>query len=491
MIPTIAILTIHAVASVLLAAFGFHRLALARAHRRIVQRRTPVIPVTSPSLPRVTVQIPLYNERYVADRAVRAVAALSYPRDRLDIQVLDDSTDETTDRVAAVVRELRAQGIDIRHITRTRRVGFKAGALACGLTAARGEFIAVFDADFVPHPDFLLRIVPEFRDPRVGMVQARWGHLNRDTSLLTRAQALQLDAHFTLEHGVRADHGFFFNFNGTAGIWRRSTIEDAGGWQADTLTEDLDLSYRAQLAGWRFVYRDDVEVPAELPVEVSAYRVQQQRWAQGGIQTARKILPRVLRADLPPAVKRAAAWHLLIHLSYPLLVLVTLTGFAGSLLAGTSAMRWVLAVDGALLGFAMASLSVFYGTATATRSGTRWWRRLALVPVVMIVGAGISFSQSLAVLRGLIDRPTPFRRTPKYRVRHRRDRTWRRASYRVPIGASAPLELGIGLSLLGAAAVEAWQLRVVPSGLVLLLAIGLVCVSSGGIYQHLRTRPTS
>ena len=256
------LLIVHGTASVLLALFGLHRLLLALAYRRVAQRQSAPMRKTHPV---VTIQIPLFNERYVAERCIRAAAAIEYPRDALEIQVLDDSDDDTPDRVRAVVEDLTRQGHRITHVQRRTRTGFKAGALAHGLQTARGEYVAIFDADFIPPSDFLLRTMGEFRDPTVGMVQARWGHLNRNMSWLTRAQAVQLDAHFMIEHGVRAHAGLFFNFNGTAGIWRKSAIESAGGWQSDTLTEDLDLSYRAQMVGWRFVYRDDVVVPAEVP----------------------------------------------------------------------------------------------------------------------------------------------------------------------------------------------------------------------------------
>jgi hypothetical protein len=407
--------------------------------------------------PAVTVQLPLYNERYVAARAVRAVASLDYPRSHLEIQVLDDSDDETSERIAGVIEQLRADGVRIHHMRRAHRVGFKAGALAEGLASATGELIAIFDADFVPRPDFLKKVVTDFEDPTVGMVQARWGHLNEEHSLLTRAQALQLDAHFTLEHAVRAARGYFFNFNGTAGVWRRSAIDDAGGWLADTLTEDLDLSYRAQLCGWRFVYRDDVDVPAELPVEMAAYRLQQQRWAQGGAQTARKLLPSILGAQLPGQVKREAAWHLLIHFAYPLLVVVTLAGLVVGLLAENLAVRWVLAVDGTLLTVAMVSLGYFYGMTAWARGGRAWWKRIALVPVIMALGAGISLCPTVAVTKGLSGHQTPFRRTL--------------------------LECLAGIIFLAAGALETLRHNVAPSGLVVLFGVGFLFVGTISLLQ--------
>ena len=437
-------------------------------------------------LPTVTVQLPLYNERYVAQRVILAAAALDYPRDRLEIQVLDDSTDDTTDRVARVVSQLRARGVDIKHLRRESRTGFKAGALANGLSMANGELIAIFDADFIPQPDFLKRIVGEFVDPAVGMVQARWSHINERHSLLTRAQALQLDAHFTVEHGVRAATGLFFNFNGTAGVWRLRAIEDAGGWRADTLTEDLDLSYRAQLRGWRFVYRDDVAAPAELPVEMAAYRQQQQRWAQGGAEAARLLLPRILRANLPRRVKWEAVWHLTSHFAYPLLTLVTIAGLAVGLLANTQAVRWVLAADGVLLTFAMGSLTYFYGVTAQARGGESWRGRLFLVPAIMIIGAGIALEQTVAVARGLAGRRTPFRRTPKYSVAHATDGSWRTAAYRIPSAGPAILECTAGVALLTAGAIEALRSNVLPGGLVLLFGIGFLCVGGVSLLQLTR-----
>lgn len=438
--------------------------------------------------PSVTVQLPLYNERYVAERAIRALAALEYPKDLLEVQVLDDSTDSTSDVVTRVVSELCQRGVHIHHIRRMTRTGFKAGALADGLVTASGDLIAIFDADFIPHPDFLLQIVGEFDTADVGMVQARWSHINEDHSLLTKTQALQLDAHFTLEHGVRAAKGLFFNFNGTAGVWRKEAIRDGGGWQADTLTEDLDLSYRAQLSGWRFVYRDDVAVPAELPVEIAAYRQQQQRWAQGGAQSARKLLPTILRARLPRNVKCEATWHLLTHFAYPLLVLVTLAGLALGLTADSLSARWVLAADGVLLTFAMASLGVFYGV-TAEARGGRWGKRLFLVPAIMILGAGIALSQTLAVIRGLAGRRTPFLRTPKYDIADADDESWRTAAYRLPAAGPAFVEFLAGFAFLAAGALEAIRSDVLPSGLVLLFGVGFICVGGVSLIQAVtRTR---
>jgi cellulose synthase/poly-beta-1,6-N-acetylglucosamine synthase-like glycosyltransferase len=287
---------------IILAIYGWHRYYLVYLYMKYRDMGPTARPFLDPA-PVVTIQLPLYNEMYVADRLIEAVCRIDYPQDRLEIQVLDDSTDETQSIAELAVRRFAAQGIDVKYYHRADRAGYKAGALEAGLKAARGEFIAIFDADFIPPVDFLTRLMPHFANPRVGMVQARWGHINQDYSLLTKIQSILLDGHFVLEHGGRNRSGLFFNFNGTAGIWRRSAIEDAGGWQHDTLTEDLDLSYRAQLRGWQFVFLQDLVAPAEVPVEMNAFKSQQHRWAKGSIQTCRKVLPQLLRSNLPLGVK--------------------------------------------------------------------------------------------------------------------------------------------------------------------------------------------
>src|SRR5215472_7922902 len=307
---------------IVLAVYGWHRYYLVYLYMRNRDKEPKAQPPLDP-LPVVTIQLPLYNEMYVADRLIDAVCRIEYPRDLLEIQVLDDSTDETQGIAELAVRRCSAQGVDVKYYHRRDRVGFKAGALEEGLKAARGEFIAIFDADFIPTVDFLTRLIPHFHDPKVGMVQARWGHINQDYSLLTKIQAILLDGHFVLEHGARNRAGCFFNFNGTAGIWRRTAIDDAGGWQHDTLTEDLDLSYRAQLRGWRFVFVPNVIAPAEVPVDMNAFKSQQHRWAKGSIQTAKKLLPTILRSSLPFAVKREAFFHLTNNMAYLLMVLLS------------------------------------------------------------------------------------------------------------------------------------------------------------------------
>jgi cellulose synthase/poly-beta-1,6-N-acetylglucosamine synthase-like glycosyltransferase len=384
-------------------------------------------------VPTVTVQLPLYNEMYVARRLLDAVCRLDYPRHRLEIQVLDDSTDETVEIMAEAVARYRALGFDVHHLHRSDRVGFKAGALEAGTQRARGELIAVFDADFVPEADFLRRAVPYFADPRVALVQARWDHLNRDYSLLTRVQAILLDGHFVVEQAARHVGGRFFNFNGTAGIWRRAAIPDAGGWQHDTLTEDLDLSYRAQLAGWRFVYLPGLTVPSELPVDVNGFKSQQYRWAKGAIQTARKLLARLLAAELPWRVKAEGFVHLTNNVSYPLMVVLSLLMFPAMVIRRGGSVAAILAIDLPLFMAATVSVVVFYAASQAW-AGRRWWRDLWDVPAVMAVGIGLSVNQTRAVVSGWRHRGGEFVRTPKYRIEggggKKRREAWRGKRYR-------------------------------------------------------------
>ncbi len=398
-----------------LALYGVHRLVLVIAYRRTRDRRAD--PPPEPSCwPFVTVQLPLYNELYVAQRLIDAVCRLDYPRDRLEIQVLDDSTDETSELVAASVERWRHQGVAIHHLQRARREGYKAGALAYGLERAHGELAAVFDADFLPRPDFLRRTVPHLAaDPGLGMVQARWSHLNRHYSLLTRVQAILLDGHFLIEHAARHRSGCFFNFNGTAGVWRRRAIEEASGWQHDTVTEDLDLSYRAQLAGWRFLYLPEVDAPAELPVDVNGFKSQQQRWAKGSVQTGRKLLGRILAAPIPARVKLEAAFHLTNNLSYPLMVVLSALILPAMVLRRGSSQALLLAVDLPLFLAATVSVLAFYGVSqTAPGGGPR--RELAVLPALMGLGIGLAVNNAPAAVAGLAARGGIFHRTPKYAI---------------------------------------------------------------------------
>ena len=386
-----------------LALFALHRLSLvARAARALA----PIAPCDPAALPVITVQLPIFNEQAVAARVIAAACALDWPRDRLEIQVLDDSTDDTRALCAAEVAAWRARGVDIVHLHRTDRVGWKAGALDAGRAVARGTLHAVFDADFVPPPGFLRATAGAFADPRVGMVQARWGHLNADASLLTRLQAMLLDGHFAVEQRGRAGAGACFNFNGTAGVWRAEAVADAGGWHADTLTEDLDLSYRAALAGWRFAYAADVRAPAELPADVAAFKAQQFRWAKGSIECARKLAAPAVRACWPWRHRLEALFHLSHNLPYLLTLIVLITG--GAAIALGDGPAWAPIVHATSAVGTLAVLAAFVVTADGPRAAT-----LVRVPALIALTAGLAVSQSRAIVLGAVGRVTPFERTPK------------------------------------------------------------------------------
>lgn len=409
----------------LLAVFGLHRLYLVALRLRAGGPRE--LRDAPDRWPALTVQLPLYNEAWVAERLLDAVARLDYPRDRLQVQVLDDSDDGSERRLAGIVARLQDRGLRVEHHHRRDRAGYKAGALAEGLRSATGELICVFDADFVPPPDFLRRTVPAFDDPGIGMVQARWGHLNRDHSLLTRLQAVLLDAHFAIEQAARNASGRFFNFNGTAGVWRRAAIEDAGGWQHDTLTEDLDLSYRAQLRGWRFLYLDTPAAPAELPVSIAAFKSQQYRWTRGAVQTARKLLGRVWRSEEALRVKVEASFHMLANVAYPAMVALSLVAPFALAARARADRPWVGEwVDPAILLCATGSVCVFFLVSQA-RVGASTWAAGVRLPALMALGVGMSLNNTLAVVAGLRRSPGEFVRTPKYGVLSAADRWEARA----------------------------------------------------------------
>lgn len=399
----------------LLAVYGFHRSQLVFLFFK-TKNQLPKPQKFFEVLPHVTVQLPMFNERYVATRLIDAIAKIDYPHDKLEIQVLDDSTDDTTEIVAAKIAEVvAATGLDIYLIHRSDRTGFKAGALENGLKHAKGEFIAVFDADFVPLPCIIKKTVHYFSDAKVGMVQARWGHINRRYSMLTRIQSLMLDGHFVVEHAARQRSGRFFNFNGTAGIWRRSAIADAGGWEHDTLTEDMDLSYRAQLKGWQFIYLPDVITPAEIPVEMASFKAQQHRWAKGSIQVAKKMLPTILRSNEPFKVKLEAFFHLTNNLAYPLMILLALLIMPNLLVRTEHGWREVVLIDLPLFFGTTFSIGVFYVVAHKELYGG-FWKALAKVPLLMSLGIGISINNAKAVLEGLFGHETEFVRTAKHGV---------------------------------------------------------------------------
>ncbi|MEO7110120.1 MAG: glycosyltransferase [Polyangiaceae bacterium] len=403
----------------LLSMYGLHRSHLVITvlrHRKVLKARQSVpidMTLTSADLPHVTVQLPLFNEATVAPRLLDHVARIDYPRDRLEIQVLDDSTDETRQLVMAHVARLRENSdLDIVYIHRVDRTGYKAGALDAGLNVAKGEIVAIFDADFLPQPDFLRAIVSDFSDPKVGMVQARWGHMNRNHSLLTRVQALMLDGHHLVENRARAAAGWLFNFSGTGGAWRKEAIISAGGWQHDTLTEDLDLSYRAQMAGWKFIYRETVVTPAELPEDVSAFRAQQYRWAKGTVQTARKLLKRVLTSDLTFAQRAEAFFHFTPHFAYPLMVFLSLLLLPALILMPATNPRAMLLIDLPLCIGTTGSLAMFYAMAELAQ-GRRRRDALLVLPALLALGAGLAPHLTKAVVEGLRSMSGEFVRTPK------------------------------------------------------------------------------
>jgi cellulose synthase/poly-beta-1,6-N-acetylglucosamine synthase-like glycosyltransferase len=369
-----------------LAFYGIHRSALLWTYLRHRRERTaPSVRFLESELPRVTVQLPMFNEMLVAERLIDAAARIDYPRERLEIQVLDDSIDATARVAKARCEALRRAGVDIHYVRRSDRRGYKAGALEEGLRHAKGEFVLVFDADFVPHPSAARDLVHFFADPTVGMVQARWGHLNREHSLLTRCQAMLLDGHFVIEHTARNRSGKFFNFNGTAGMWRRSTIEDAGGWEHDTITEDMDLSYRAQLAGWRFVYLPSVCVPAELPCDMTSFKSQQYRWAKGSVQTARKLLGRIVRAPIAPKVKREAFFHLTNNLAYVFLLVLAALQLPNMVIRRQMENPTLLLLDVPLFWATCGSVGAFYVVAHGDLYGSRW-QAIKRLPAMMALG---------------------------------------------------------------------------------------------------------
>ncbi len=408
-------MTVYTFALVMVSAYGLHRYVIVYLYWKH-RRKAPPEPKRFDELPVVTVQLPMYNEPHVARRIIDKACEIDYPPDRLQIQVLDDSTDETCEIARAAVSEHAAAGVDIEYIHRDCRDGFKAGALENGLRRARGEFVTIFDADFVPAPDILKRSIHYFTDPKVCVVQTRWVHLNRDSSVLTRTQAILLDGHFAIEHVARNRSARFMNFNGTAGTWRRAAIEDAGGWQHDTLTEDLDLSYRAQLRGWRFVFLPDLTAPAELPPEMAAFKAQQFRWTKGGAQTALKMLPKVLLSKLPLKVKIESVFHLTgftLHLYMLMLVVMMYPAMYMKTVPIADGSPWRSAFDVGVFCLATLSASVFY-LASQLELFRDWRTVLKYMPMIMAVGVGLSVSNAKAILEALFGRQSEFVRTPKY-----------------------------------------------------------------------------
>ena len=422
----------------------YHRLNRPKAFKRHDQIKKNFYQKFSPhDWPKITIQLPIFNERYVIERLIKAVCRLEYPKDLLEIQVLDDSTDDTGIIAQSVIKKMADQGFDIVYIHREDRTGFKAGALKEGHKIAKGELVGIFDADFIPEPSFLQEIIPYFKDPNIGMLQTRWGHINSDYSLLTKAQSIGIDGHFAVEQASRAWSGFFMNFNGTAGIWRKKAIEDAGGWQADTLTEDLDLSYRAQLSGWKLNFAPEIVCPAEVPVTINAFKSQQHRWAKGSIQTAKKNLGKLFKSDLSLLIKIQAFLHLTHYMVHPMMLLVVLTSipvlysqwFFNNLTF--PAMIFTLLC---LATFGPSSMYIF-----SQRLLYRDWKsRIKYLPFLICLGTGIAVNNTKAVLEALLNLESGFIRTPKYGINQRKDQ-WKDKRYAIPLTSISILEFFLGL----------------------------------------------
>lgn len=407
------------------------------------QKNKPVLKNKLSKLPRVTIQLPIYNEMYVVRRLIAASCDVDYPRELLDIQVLDDSTDETKVIALDCVKEFKERGFDISYISREERAGFKGGALQNGLKSAKGKFVAVFDADFVPQRDILQKTIHYFADKSVGMVQTRWSYLNRNYSFLTKIQAIMLDGHFVIEHTARNWSGRFFNFNGTAGVWRIEAIITAGGWQNDTLTEDLDLSYRSQMDGWKFIFLKDELSPSEIPVEINGFKSQQHRWAKGSIQTAKKLLPAILKSKLPLKVKIEAFFHLTNNISYLLMLVLSVLIYPSMVARINIGWFKMLVTDVPFLLFATVGISFFY-ICSQREAYTDWKSRIIYLPMLMSLGIGLSVNNSKAVLGAIFNKKTEFKRTPKYSIEEKKDR-WLGKKYRGEINFLVLIELLLGV----------------------------------------------
>ncbi|AXC13180.1 Glycosyltransferase [Acidisarcina polymorpha] len=428
---------------IVLAFYGIHRYQLVYLYYKHKKNAAKEPTSRFTELPFVTVQLPIFNEQFVIDRLIDACCKIDYPTDRLEIQVLDDSTDETVKVASEIVERYRALGHPIVYLHRSNRYGYKAGALDVGLKSAKGEFVAIFDADFVPPADWLMRVIHHFAEPKIGMVQTRWTHLNRDYSILTQIEGILLDGHFVLEHGGRSRAGVFFNFNGTAGMWRRKAIDQAGGWQHDTLTEDTDLSYRAQIAGWKFKYLQDVECPAELPIEMTAFKTQQARWAKGLIQTSKKILPKVWASDQPWRTKLEAFYHLTANLSYPLMVVLSVLLMPAMIIRFYQGWFQMLIIDVPLFMASTLSISSFYLVSQKELYPKTWLKTFLFLPFLMSLGIGLTVTNTKAVLEALFGIKSSFKRTPKYRVEKKGERS-QASKYRKRLGIVPWIELLIG-----------------------------------------------
>ncbi|BCX49431.1 cellulose synthase catalytic subunit A2 [Haloferula helveola] len=430
-----------------LSGYGMHRLAIVYLYLKHA-RKQPQPTKRFEAPPLVTVQLPVFNELHVVDRLLDSVANLDYPQDQLQIQVLDDSTDETTEICRAGVERLKARGFDAELIHRTDRTGFKAGALENGTRFAKGEYLFILDADFVPNPDVLRKTIDYFADDRIGMIQTRWGHLNRTFNLLTRIQAMFLDGHLELEQTARNRSGRFFTFNGTAGIWRKSCIADAGGWEHDTLTEDMDLSYRAQLKGWRFIFLNQVETPAELPVDMDGFKSQQHRWTKGSIQVCKKVLPAIWRSKVPFVVKMEATAHLTSNFAYLMLICLCFLIYPNQHAAPDFGPLTYYIVNVPIFFFASVSVILFYLTSQKALRPDSWWKEIPYLPLLLALGIGMSINNAKAVLEAIFNHQSAFVRTPKYGIDQKRKTDWKKSSYKAMKTLTPVVELLFGFFFL-------------------------------------------
>jgi len=469
-----SLLIVYFLSLTILFGFGIHGLVMLYYYRKTQHIKLPQKTIEG-EYPVVTIQLPMYNEMYVIERLIKAVCNIEYPKDKLHIQVLDDSTDETTIIASNLVNEYKQKGFDIEYIHRTNRQGYKAGALKEGLEKAKGEYVAIFDADFVPNRDFLLKTIPYFADKDVGMVQTRWEHLNEEYSFITRAAALALDGHFVIEQQVRNKAGFFINFNGTAGVWRKETIYDAGNWHADTLTEDLDLSYRAQLNGWKFVFLNDVTSPAELPADINALKTQQFRWTKGAVETAKKILPLVFKSKLPLKIKLESFVHLTSNIVFPFIIIVAMLNIPLVIIKNTVGeydnYYTLMSV------FVLASISTFLFYMFAQRAiHLDWRKRLLLFPVFLAGSMGFAVNNSKAVFEALINKKTGFARTPKYKIEGEKDKWTNKKYVQKKLNWTVVVELLLALYYVAGIAISVYYLEIaaIPFQLLFLLGFGTV-----------------
>ena len=504
LIPTIFLAFFYLMDILLLFAFGLHTYSMVYLYRKnkraCLSAENSAYPsidlknTTADKLPMVTIQLPIYNEYYVVERLLQAVAQIKWPRERLEIQVLDDSVDHTSQKLKQLVSHYQRKGFRFSYLHRTNREGYKAGALKAGLAKAQGEFIAIFDADFIPAREFLIKAIPYFANPKIGMVQTRWDHTNAKYSLLTRGQAIGIDGHFVLEQSGRNANQFWINFNGTAGIWRRQCILDAGNWQADTLTEDLDLSYRAELVGWKFQYILDVANPAEIPPTIAAFKSQQARWCKGSLQTALKLIRRIWRANVHWKIKLEASFRLFKYSVHPLMLMnillsLPLLWFSHrlSLYITDLPLTAIFATAAFLTTSSLAS--AFFYTYAQKQIYPDWGRRILWFPSLMIIGSGISISNSFAYLEVLLKRPFSFKRTPKVGLEGSQERLEQRRKYRLSLfDPLAPLEFVFGCYCLFLAYYAAQLHHVLLSVLMVIYACGYLYLSLKGVQEAVKYR---